>query len=134
MILGMTNTVSYFYWIISCSIIKLLSFIETKRPELRDLCKYVLPLYAAHWQKIGVFLDIKLEQFKLIKFDNLADAKLCCHDMFIKWLQGTDNVTWEKMFGAIDLATVSFSIDSVPTTTTTVAISKLYEPCSAIDY
>ena len=47
-------------------------------------------------------------------------------DLFIKWLQGTDDVTWEKMFEAIDLATVSFSIDSVGTTTTTVTTSKFY--------
>ena len=110
----------------------ILLFIEAECPELRDLCKYVLPLYAAHWQEIGVFLDIKLGQLEL---DNPADAKQCCYEMFIKWLQGTDNVTWGKMFEAIDQATVSFSIDNVPTTatTTTAATSKLYEPCSATD-
>ena len=62
----------------------------------------------------------------MIKLDNPADANGCCIDLFGKWLLGTDNVTWEKMFEAIDLATVSFSIDSVGTTTTTVTTSKLY--------
>ena len=55
----------------------------------------------------------------MIKLDNPADANGCCIDLFGKWLQGTDNVTWKKMFEAIDLATVSFSIDSVTTTVTT---------------
>ena len=90
------------------------------------MCRYVLPLYAAHWQKIGIFLNIKPGQLEVIKLDNPADANGCCIDLFGKWLLGTDNVTWEKMFEAIDLATVSFSIDSVGTTTTTVTTSKLY--------
>ena len=62
----------------------------------------------------------------MIKSDNPADANRCCSVLFIKWLQGRDDVTWEKMFEAIDLATVSFSIDSVGTTTTTVTTSKFY--------
>ena len=104
------------------------SFIETEHPELRDLCKYVLPLYAAHWKKIGIFLNIKLGQLQVIQSDNPTDANGCCIDLFGKWLQGTDDVTWKKMFEAIDEATVSFSIDSVgtTTTTTTVTTSELY--------
>ena len=95
------------------------TFIETKRPELRDLCRYVLPLYAAHWKKIGVFLDVQPGLLERIEHDHPVKADGCCMDLFIKWLQGKDNVTWEKMFEAIDLATVSFSIGSVTTTVTT---------------
>lgn len=90
--------------------------IETKRPELRDLCKYILPLYAAHWWEIGIFLNIKPGQLEVIKQDNPADSNRCCSILFIRWLQGTENVTWEKMFEAIDQATVSFAINSVVTT------------------
>ena len=123
MILGMTNTVSYFYWIVSCSIMYIFPFIETERPELRDLCKYVLPSYAAHWQKIGIFLNFKPWQLDVIKLDNPSDAKQCCYDMFIEWLRRTDNITWEKMFEAIDQATASFSIGNVATTTTTTTVT-----------
>ena len=83
------------------------------------MCKYVLPSYAAHWQEIGIFLNIKQGELEMIKSDNPANAKKCCIDLFMKWLHGKDNVTWEKMFEAIDLATVSFSIDSVTTIVTT---------------
>ena len=82
------------------------------------MCRYVLPLYAAHWKKIGVFLDVQPGLLERIEHDHRS-ADGCCMDLFMKWLQGTDNVTWEKMFEAIDLATVSFSIDSVTTTVTT---------------
>ena len=127
MTLGVTNTVSQLYWIMLCFQLLVTSFIETERPDIKDLCRYVLPLYAAHWKKIGIFLNIKLGQLKVIKLDNPTDANGCCIDLFGKWLLGTDNITWEKMFEAIDEATVS-SIDSVSTTitTTTVITSKFY--------
>ena len=128
MALGVTNTVSHLYWIVLCLQLLVTSFIETERPELRDLCRYVLPLYAAHWWEIGIFLNIKPGQLEVIKSDNPADANRCCSVLFIKWLQGTGNITWEKMFEAIDLATVSFSIGNVgtTTTTTTATTSKFY--------
>ena len=98
-------------------------FLETECPNMKDLCKYVLPLYAAHWKKIGVFLDIQPRVLERIEHKHPVNVDGCCMDLFINWLQGTDNVTWEKMFEAIDQATISFSIDSV---TTTVTTSKLY--------
>ena len=101
-----------------------ITFIGTERPDIRDLCKYVLPLYAAHWWEIGIFLNIKPGQLEVIKLNNPANANRCCIDLFGKWLLGRDDVTWEKMFEAIDLATVSFSIGSVGTATTTVTTSK----------
>ena len=91
--------------------------IETERPELRDLCRYVLPLYAAHWKKIGIFLGIQLGQLEVIKSNNPSDTDGCCVELFGKWLQGTENVTWEKMFEAINLASVSFSFESTGITT-----------------
>ena len=114
-----------------------LSFVSigSERPELKDLCRYVLPLYAAHWQKIGIFLNIQPGQLDVIKFNNPTDAHGCCIGLFNKWLEGEDNVTWEKMFEAIDLFTVSFSTGSVATTTNTTAItSKSYVlyPLSAL--
>ena len=111
-----------------------LSFVstETERPELKDLCKYVLPVYAAHWQKIGIFLNIQPGQLNVIK---LLHAHGCCVDLFIKWLEGKDNVTWEKIFEAIDLFTVLFSTGSVATTTDMPAItgkSHVLYPLSAL--
>ena len=90
-----------------------------------DLCRCVLPQYAAHWKKIGIFLGIQPGQLAVIQSNNPADANGCCTDLFIKWLEGVGNVTWEKMFEAIDQATISFSIDSTATLTT--AASKQFD-------
>ena len=87
-------------------------FTVSKRPTIKDLCKYVLPLYAARWKKIGIFLGIQLEQLNVIKLDNPGDTNGCCIDLFGKWLEGTDNVTWEKMFDAIDLVIMSVPLDN----------------------
>ena len=99
-------------------------FVEAERPELRDLCRHVLPLYAAHWWEIGIFLSIKPSQLEVIKADHPSDANRCCSVLFIRWLQGTENITWEKMFEAIDVATISFSFESTATVTTPAATSK----------
>ena len=61
---------------------------------------------------IGIFLDIPSAQLDVIKLNNPNDANGCCTDLFTKWLQGTENVTWEKMIEAIHQATLSLSIDS----------------------
>ena len=108
-------------------IILLLPFIGTERPDLKNLYRYVLPFYATHWQKIGIFLNIKPGQLEVIKSDNPGDVNGCCIALFIKWLQDSGDATWEKMFEAIDLATVSFAITN---TATKVITSKLY---SSID-
>ena len=83
-----------------------------------DLCRCVLPRYAAYWREIGIFLGIEPGQLAVIQLNNPTDANRCCTDLFIKWLEGVGNVTWEKMFEAIDQATISFSIDSTATLTT----------------
>ena len=91
------------------------------RPNLKDLCRCVLPQYAAHWKKIGIFLGIQPGQLEVIQSNNPGDASGCCTDLFIKWLKGKDNVTWGEIFKAIDQATISFSIDSTATFTTTTS-------------
>ena len=93
-------------------------FIETERPDLKDLCRYVLPLYAAQWKMVGIFLGIPSAQLEVIKKDNPADTNGCCTDLFIKWLEGTENITWEKIIEAIEQAKSSLSIKSATTTTT----------------
>lgn len=95
------------YLILICSYFVTFVFTETKRPEIKDLCKHVLPLYADQWETIGIFLDIQPVELKVINSDNPKNTKGCCRNLFIKWLEGTRNVTWENMFEAIDCATGS---------------------------
>ena len=95
-------------------------YTETERPELKDLCKYVLPQYAAQWKMIGIFLGMQPGQLDVIKEDNPTNANGCCIDLFTKWLQGSkDATTWEKMFEAIDSVTNLLSCDNTGITNTT---------------
>ena len=67
---------------------------------------------------IGIFLGIPLAQLEVIKKDNPADTNGCCTDLFIKWLEGTENITWEKIIEAIDQTKSSLSIKSATITST----------------
>ena len=119
MILELMNTVSFYCRICIISIVTiLLLFIETKRPDIKDLCKYVLPVYAAWWYQIGIFLGIQSGQLDVLKLNHPADANTCCMMLFIKWLEGTAIATWEKVFEAIDIVKMSFSIDTTATINT----------------
>ena len=97
----------------SCLLL-LLYIVENERPDIKDLCRYVLPLYAAKWKRIGIFLGVQPGQLEIIKSNNPADTEECCTDLFIKWLEGSEGVTWGKMFEAIDL----LSNDNIATITT----------------
>ena len=79
------------------------------RPKLKDLYKHVTPCYAAHWEDIGVYLDIELGHLKIIKRDNPGDSSGCCKDLWKKWLEADLDATWEKLFTAIDSAVPSTS-------------------------
>ena len=70
---------------------------------------------------IGIFLGIPLAQLEVIKKDNPADTTGCCTDLFIKWLEGTEDITWEKIIEAIEQAKSSLSIKSTTITTTTAS-------------
>ena len=78
----------------------------TDRPKLKDLYKHVTPCYAAHWEDIGVYLDIELGHLKIIKRDNPGDTSRCCKDLWKKWLEIDPVATWEKLFAAIDESAV----------------------------
>ena len=88
-------------------------YLESTRPDLKDLFQFVTPRYASYWKEIGIFLDLKPEQLEIIKMDNPADTKRSCNDMFIKWLQTDSSASWEKLFNALDLAVGAVSASSV---------------------
>ena len=87
-------------------------YVETEHPELKDLCKYVLPRHAAQWKTIGIFLDMQSGQLDVIKADNPTNTNECCINLFTKWLEVSKDATWEKMFEAIDTMTNSLSCDN----------------------
>ena len=85
------------------------SHLETKRPELKELFKFVTPKYAAYWKEVGVYLGIEPGQLDAIKLNNCGDANRSCNDVLAKWLKIDVNATWEKLFEAIDFAIISLS-------------------------
>ena len=84
-------------------------YLGTDRPKLKDLYKHVTPCYAAHWEDIGIYLDIELGHLKAIKKNNPGDVSDCCKDLWKKWLETDPDATWEKLFVAIDSAVPSTS-------------------------
>ena len=76
---------------------------------MKDLYKHVTPCYAAHWEDIGVYLDIELGHLETIRADHPGDASGCCKDLWKKWLKLDCDATWDKLFTAIDSALPSAS-------------------------
>ena len=89
--------------------------VGSDRPKLKDLYKHATPCYAAHWEDIGVYLDIELGRLNIIKADHPGDTSGCCKDLWKKWLELDPDATWEKLFTAIDDCTVSSASSSTGT-------------------
>ena len=62
------------------------------------------PYYAAHWMRIGIFLDIDPGALKIIETDYLGNCQKCCDTMLAKWLEVDTTATWEKLIHSINLA------------------------------
>ena len=67
---------------------------------------------------IGIFLGMQSGQLDVIRADNPTTNE-CCINLFTKWLESNKDVTWEKMFEAIDTMTNSLSCDNTGITNTT---------------
>ena len=78
-----------------------------KRPKLKDLFTCITPRYAAHWENIGIYLDIEVGYLETIKADHPGDTSACCKKLWKKWLKIDTDATWEKLFTAIDSAVPS---------------------------
>ena len=75
--------------------------IEYKRPELRDVYKYVIPEYAHRWGDLGVLLYFKQAELEII-FRDFHNSKECCKRLLSAWLEKSPNATWDQLFSAID--------------------------------
>jgi len=81
--------------------------VGTEKVDIKDLYKIVTPRYAAHWEDIGIFLNIKLGELETIKVNHPGDTSACCKDLWKKWLRIDTDATWEKLLKAIDSAVSS---------------------------
>ena len=72
------------------------------RPELKDLLEHISPHYAVHWKEIGILIGIPVEEIQAIELGHPTMPKVCCNEMFTKWLECDAHASWEKVFSAID--------------------------------
>ena len=76
--------------------------IEYRRPELRDVYKYVVPEYAHKWRYLGALLHFKQAELDIIFSNFRNDAEECCRNLLSRWLEKSSNATWHQLFLAID--------------------------------
>ena len=74
------------------------------RPTLRELYEKITPHVAAHWRRIGIFLDIIPGELDIIESDYFGNCTECCNRMLAKWLDVDTSASWEKLKDSIKLA------------------------------
>ena len=74
------------------------------RPTLRELNEKITPHFAAHWRRIGIFLDIIPGELDIIESDHFGNCTECCNRMLAKWLDVDTSASWEKLKDSIKLA------------------------------
>ena len=79
----------------------LISCVETERPLMRDINKYVMK-YAANWKDIGLELGFDFDELAIVEKDHHSSGCVGCFQVIInQWLQrNPDNATW----GALEVA------------------------------
>ena len=80
------------------------TYTGNSRPTLSELYEKVTPHYAAHWRRIGIFLDIIPGELDIIESDHFGNCRECCDRMLTKWLDVDTSASWEKLKCSIKLA------------------------------
>ena len=57
---------------------------------MKQLHQFVIPNVAAHWRKIGEFLEFRISTIDLIEERYKNDPIKCCEEIFKEWLKTTD--------------------------------------------
>ena len=81
-------------------------------PTLKELCKEITPEYAAHWKRIGVFLDIRYGVLDTIESEYFRNCRECCDRMLATWLDVDVNASWRKLNSALDSAVLKLNSPS----------------------
>ena len=79
-----------------------------REPQLKELWEHVVPRVAAHWQEIGVQLDIECYILDIVDKDHgHHGCEETCRRMFQRWLErkahtGTQERTWKTVVDALN--------------------------------
>ena len=77
--------------------------IGSDRPSLKDLYDHVVMKVADKWKDLGVHL-LRSDQERMldiIEADYSHDAVRCCKRLFTKWLNTTEDATWNMLIKAL---------------------------------
>ena len=73
-------------------------------PQLADLYRDIVPMYAIHWEELGIKLGLKEHHIATISHNNAYNPNRtvdCCKSMLNKWLEIDCSATWDKLRNAI---------------------------------
>ena len=74
---------------------------ENKTPQMRDLYRYVIQLYATEWRVVGLELNLKTAKLNTISKDNPNNSEACFEKTLYTWLQSNPDATWRMLEVAI---------------------------------
>ena len=74
---------------------------ENKTPQMRDLYRYVIRLYATEWRVVGLELNLKTTKLNTISKDNPNNSEACFEKTLYTWLQSYPDATWRILEVAI---------------------------------
>ena len=74
-------------------------FIESKRPTVKELNRYVVYKFAADWYNIGIELGLEPCVLKIIENDYCTRGSVACFQTTLeKWLESNgDTATWKTL-------------------------------------
>ena len=87
----------------SCMVIRLYIRTGNDRPSLKDLYDHVMMKVADRWKDLGVQL-LRSDQEKMINIieaDYPHNTVKCCKRIFEKWLDTTEDATWNMLIKAL---------------------------------
>ena len=76
-------------------------YIGDKKPNIRDVNRYIVEQHAAQWERIGLELGLKDYQIANITKDYPNSSVTCCREMLQKWLNSDLSASWGKLDDAI---------------------------------
>ena len=77
----------------------------SRKSEVSELHRYIVPKYAARWRDLGVQLKIPEHHLNTIATNNTNHpfySEQCCKAMLQKWMEITPDPTWSILQMAID--------------------------------
>ena len=73
--------------------------------QIADLCKTIVPKYAARWNDLGMELKIPqyhLDAIAVDKVNHPSYSVECCKAMLQKWMEITPAANWDLLQAAIE--------------------------------